>query len=164
MNQQLFNTSIISGAEFSDCRLYRYKLWRIWDESKPVLNVVGLNPSTADETNNDPTITRCINYARAWEYGGLVMTNIFAFRATDPKEMKRQAEPIGADNDDWLKREAAAAGLVLAAWGKDGAFMNRGEAVRQMLGELHCLRITKEGHPHHPLYLPKTLMPIPYHA
>jgi hypothetical protein len=149
-----------SGAQFSPCRQYRYQLWRYWDRSKPVLNVIGLNPSTADETQDDPTIRRCIDYAWRWGYGGLWMTNIFAFRATDPKVMKAQADPVGPRNDDVLKHSAYHSGLVLAAWGTHGAFLGRGAAVLAMLPKVHCLRMTKDGSPAHPLYLPKDLKPI----
>ena len=117
----LFDTAIIKGARFSDCRLYRYQLWRIWDEGRPYLNVIGLNPSTADETRDDPTIRRCIDYAKRWNYGGLFMTNIFAFRATLPAVMKKQVEPVGSDNDHWLIETAANAlnaGAVQTGCGK----------------------------------------------
>lgn len=155
INQTLFNLNALeSGAIFSSCRTWRYKLWRVWDGSKPSLNVIGLNPSTADETANDPTIRRCIGFAWDWGYGGLLMTNIFAFRATDPRMMKKSPDPVGPENDRWLKEAAANAGLVIAAWGNHGAFMERGEAVRKMVPGLRCFRVTKPGHPEHPLYQP----------
>ena len=80
---------MIKSAEFSPDKVYRYELWRIWDEALPVCMFIGLNPSTADETVDDPTIRRCINFAKEWGYGQLVMTNLFAFRATKPAEMMR---------------------------------------------------------------------------
>lgn len=123
---------------------------------------VGLNPSTADEVKNDPTVSRCISYARSWGYGGLCMTNIFAFRATDPKVMKAHPDPIGTENDRYLATLAAEAGIVVAAWGTHGTHLGRGEAVRQLIPGLCCLRQTQEGHPNHPLYLPKTLIPRPW--
>ena len=76
-----------SGAVFSDCRKYRYALWRIWDENKPLVMIIGLNPSTADEISNDPTITRCKSFARACGYGGVLVANLFGFRATSPNEL-----------------------------------------------------------------------------
>ena len=76
-----------SGAVFSDCRKFRYALWRMWDGDKPLVMIIGLNPSTADEKVNDPTITRCISFARSWEYGGVYVTNLFGFRATAPTEL-----------------------------------------------------------------------------
>ena len=77
-----------SGAVFSDCRKYRYTLWRIWDGNKPLVMIIGLNPSTADETSNDPTITRCKNFARSWGYGGVLVANLFGCRATSPNELR----------------------------------------------------------------------------
>lgn len=153
-----------SGARFSHCRLYRYQLWRIWDTSRPYLNVVGLNPSTADETKDDPTIRCCKDFARRWGYGGLYMTNIFAFRATLPKDMKQASDPIGAENNYWLQQTAARAGLVVAAWGVHGGFKGRDQAVMELIPDLHCFRKTQSGRmPAHPLYLPRHLTPIPFH-
>jgi hypothetical protein len=123
---------------------------------------IGLNPSTADETNDDPTVRRCINYAAGWGYRALIMTNIFAFRATDPYDMMMAEDPGGEDNDIWLKRAANEANMVVAAWGTHGAYQARGAAVSKMLNPLHVLRLTKDGHPAHPLYLPKTLTPVPW--
>lgn len=127
---------------------------------------IGLNPSTATEVEDDPTVRRCLNYARAWGYGGLLMTNIFAFRATDPRVMKAHPDPVGPDNDFWLQESARQAGIVVVAWGNHGAFQQRGEIVEDLLGlqgiELCCLKVTKTREPMHPLYLPKNLQPINY--
>ena len=86
------------GAHFSTCRRYRYRLWRIWDENKPFVLFICLNPSTADENEDDPTIRRCVRFARDWDYGGMVMVNLFAFRATDPSELYNADEQIGQNN------------------------------------------------------------------
>lgn len=86
------------SAILSDDRKYRYSLSRVWDESKNKVMFIGLNPSTADETEDDPTIRRCINFAKSWGYVGLEMTNLFAFRATAPKDMKNTKEPIETVN------------------------------------------------------------------
>lgn len=147
----LFET-IDKGAHFSPCRLYRYQLWRIWDTSTLPLNVIGLNPSTADEAMDDPTIRRCIQFAKRWGYGGLLMTNLFAFRATDPKVMKQAVEPVGAENDQWLKESAAGAGLILAAWGNHGTHLGRDRTVQKIISGAMCFRLTKQGQPEHPLY------------
>lgn len=125
---------------------------------------IGLNPSTADEVNNDPTVTRCINFSKAWGYGAFCMTNIFAYRATDPKVMKAQPEPVGPDNDKWLVEIAREAGIVIAAWGVHGEHLNRGKEVVDLLDEIHCLGRTKKGYPKHPLYLAKTSIPEIYKA
>ena len=136
-------------------------LWREWIGGDGYAMFVGLNPSTADETMDDPTVRRCINFAKAWGYGALCMTNIFAFRATDPADMKAAIDPVGPDNDKTLLEMARSAGVVIAAWGVHGAYLERSAKVHHMLGPLHCLALTKEGHPGHPLYLPKDLMPRP---
>lgn len=124
---------------------------------------IGLNPSTADEVKNDPTVTRCINYAKRWGYGGMIMSNIFAYRATDPKVMKAAQGPVGPDNDRWLLKLAKGADLIVAVWGNHGQFMGRGEAVMKLFNgrELHCLSLNKTGHPKHPLYCSSSLKPVP---
>jgi hypothetical protein len=148
------------SAEFSPCRTWRYALWRTWDSSAPYAMFIGLNPSTADEIENDPTVTRCIGYSRTWGYGGLCMTNLFAYRDTDPRGMKAAPDPIGPDNDEWLDRLARAAGVVVAAWGTHGVHQGRDCVVRARLtGVLHYLKLTKFGHPQHPLYLRADLKP-----
>jgi len=147
------------SAEFSDCRRYRYSLRRTWGVG-PHAMVIGLNPSTADETTDDPTIRRCIRFAKDWGFDGLIVANLFAFRATDPAEMKRVAEPVGADNDRTLKELAAIAGIVVAAWGTHGTHRGRDAEVRSMLSDLHYLRLTKAGIPSHPLYLPASCRPV----
>jgi len=154
-----------SGATFSDCRRYRYCLWRIWDESIPPVAFVCLNPSTADESKNDPTVTRCINFSRAWGGGGFVMLNAFAYRATDPLLMKAQDDPVGPDNDRWLVHYHQRAQFTVAAWGVHGAFRDRQRQVLELLEgnrPLYCLGLTKDGHPKHPLYLPNTSQPVLY--
>ena len=148
-----------NGATLSPCRTYRYDLWRSWIGGEGYAMFVGLNPSTADETQDDPTIRRCVAFAKAWGYAGLCMTNLFAFRATDPEDMKRATDPVGPQNDLVLMERAACAGVVVAAWGVHGTYKNRARAVRMMLPKLYYLRLTKDGHPGHPLYLPKTLVP-----
>lgn len=147
---------------FSPCRKYRYTLWREWENGSGYCQFIGLNPSTADEIQDDPTVRRCINYAKAWGYKGLFMTNIFGYRATDPNDMKAIAEPIGQDNNYWLSEIAKEAGIVVAAWGTHGSHNGRGDEVIELIPNLHCLAVTKHGFPAHPLYLKKTLVPIPY--
>lgn len=151
-------------ASFSLCRTYRYALWRTWQTDAGVVLFVGLNPSTADETSDDPTIRRCVRFARDWGYGGMCIANLFAFRATHPRDLLRAPSPIGPDNDHWLGHLAETAALVVAAWGNHGVHGGRASAVRQMLGPIHCLRMTGSGQPAHPLYLPATLIPQPWPA
>jgi hypothetical protein len=152
-----------STATFSPCRLYRYTLWRNWGDllgsDKGYAMFIGLNPSTATETEDDPTIRRCIAFAKSWGYEGLCMCNLFAFRATDPSVMLAAADPTGPDNDKHLEDMAKGAGVVVAAWGTPGVHMGRADLVKKMVPNLHYLRLTKAGHPGHPLYLPGYLVP-----
>jgi len=151
-----------TDAKFSDCRRYRYALWRIWDDTKPYVMIIGLNPSTADEMQNDPTITRCISFAQSWGYGGVCMVNLFAFRATVPSDMMDAISPVGPENDKWLTDLAKAAGIVVAAWGNDGVYLRRSAAVKAMFSDLHCIKVNKSGEPAHPLYLKGDLEPVPF--
>jgi len=148
---------------FSPDRAHRYTLWREFDlTNSDFVQFIGLNPSTADEVQDDPTVRRCIDFAKRWGFGALCMTNIFGFRATDPRVMKAHPEPIGPDNDAWLARIAAGAGLVVAAWGTHGVFMDRGRAVQSYLHNLSCLGTTKDGSPRHPLYVRADTQPLPF--
>lgn len=150
------------SAHFSRCRSWRYALWRRWDHERPWVLFVALNPSTADETRDDPTIRRCIGFARDWGYGGLCVANLFAWRATRPEDLKAARDPVGPRNDRWLGRLAREAELVVCGWGNHGRFMDRSRRVRGLLGRTHALRVNDSGEPAHPLYLPKTLRPRPW--
>jgi hypothetical protein len=159
MNDQPVLFTETCGAHLSPCRTYRYSLWRVWEPDKGVVAFCGLNPSTADETVDDPTIRRCIGFARDWGYGGLYMLNLFAFRATDPKDMKAATDPVGPSNDAALAHHQKFCRLTVAAWGVHGTFKGRAEHVlRNVLvnGPVKCLGRTKDGCPKHPLYLPKS--------
>jgi hypothetical protein len=145
-----------SDAQFSECRKYRYALWRIWDESKPYVMFIGLNPSTADESEDDPTIKRCVDFAKSWGYGGLCMTNLFAYRSTDPAKLQIEQDPIGFENDNWLRNLSKSAGVVVAAWGNGGAYLGRSKEVTSMIKNLKCIKLNKTGEPAHPLYQPRT--------
>ncbi len=146
-------------AIFSPCRKYRYRLSQIWDEKKLPLTWLMLNPSTADELKNDPTVERCERRARMWGYGGSIVLNIFAYRATDPKDMRAQSDPIGPENDIWLRKIARQSHEfdVVGGWGEHGAHMGRGQAVLDIFaqeeGVLSALKINASGHPAHPLYI-----------
>lgn len=148
-------------AKLSDCRKYRFALWRIWDDSKPHVMFIGLNPSTADEAEDDPTISRCISYAKSWGFGGVCMANLFSYRATEPAVMLTAEDPVGLENDQWLVKLASEAGLVVAAWGNIGGHMGRSQKVKLLLPGLHCLKVNKSGEPAHPLYQKGTLQPVP---
>ena len=147
-------------AIFSEDQKYRYTLWREWDLfNSNFVMFIGLNPSTATETLDDPTIRRCKGFAKEWGYGAYCMTNLFAFRATDPKVMKSAQDPIGPENDKWIVQCAKEASLVVAAWGMHGSFLARDEEVLKLIENVMCLGKTKEGYPRHPLYMLKTCKP-----
>lgn len=151
-------------ATFSADRVQRYRLTRTWDASGSRVNFVMLNPSTADAFQLDPTNRRCMGFAQRWGFGGAEVTNIFAFRSTDPRGLRAVDDPVGPDNDDAILGVAVGADLVIAAWGTHGELHGRGAEVRAMLDaagvELHVLRLTKAGHPAHPLYLPGEVRPV----
>lgn len=152
------------GAKFSPCRKYRYTLWRVWDEEKPMIAFLALNPSAADEEKNDPTVQRCINYAKKWGYGGMYMLNIFAFRATDPKVMKAEEDPVGEENDKFILETIEKVDRLICAWGNHGQHMDRSDDIEILLHglKLECLGVNKSGEPKHPLYLKADLEPEPF--
>jgi hypothetical protein len=133
----------------------------MWNEHMPIAMIIGLNPSTADQTRNDPTITRCINFSRSWGYGGVCVTNLFGFRATAPTELKAHHDPIGKENDAWVHEMAKGAAITVAAWGNHGKFLNRSLEILPSLDQLHCIKMNKSGEPAHPLYLKAELKPVP---
>lgn len=154
---------IEQGAAFSPDRLYRYRLWRTWGDASPI-NFLMLNPSTADEINNDPTVERCERRARAYGAGGLIVTNIFAYRSTDPTVLASLADPVGPENDTHILEAARDASMVICAWGQDGRVRGRQDAVLRLLKSftLHALRVSDAGFPCHPLYLSYALRPAPW--
>jgi len=146
-----------STALYSPCENYRYALTRIWKpEGRRVLFVM-LNPSTATEVQNDPTVERCERRARTLGFGGFRVCNIFAWRATDPRNMRAQDDPVGPDNDAAILKGCNWADTVICAWGTHGAHRNRGAKVEHLLRatgrELLHLGLSKAGHPKHPLYI-----------
>ncbi len=150
-------------AEFSDCLKFRYWLERDLEvKSEKTLLVIGLNPSTADAENNDPTIRRCIRFATEWGYGRLWVANIFAFRSTDPKGLLGIKDPVGADNDKWIKKLNLKADLTLVAWGNNGMLNGRYKDVLKYVKDPHCLGQTKLSHPRHPLYVKAIQKPLLY--
>jgi hypothetical protein len=150
------------SAEFGDGGRYRFRLDRAWDAAnRRRLVVIGLNPSTADDTEDDPTIRRCVAFAKRELCGGLIMVNLFAYRATDPRELATAAFPCGSGNDtSVLQACRTPSAIAIAAWGVNGAFRSRGEEMRALLSrsgvQLYHFGLTKDGHPKHPLYLPAT--------
>lgn len=157
MTDELF---ITRTADFSPCRTWRYTLIRTWDVGKPRVLFILLNPSTADETQDDPTNRRGIGYAMDWGFGGVVFCNLFAVRTPEPKVMMKALDPIGPQNDAWIMREVLKAGKVVAAWGVHGRHQDRDYKVRRVLRDsgvtIHHLGLTKLGHPKHILYLKRS--------
>lgn len=161
----LFPDAHHTGATFSPCRRYRYTLWRTWDAARPTCLFLMLNPSTADETDNDPTVERCQRRSLAMGYGGLVVCNIFAYRSTDPSALYTEADPIGPSNDQAILEQAALAGRVVCGWGKHGALHDRGAQVLALLRKNgitpYALQINGDGSPKHPLYVGYHHAPAP---
>lgn len=153
------------SAYFSADRAYRYSLTR---EVAPLTGegtvaFVGLNPSTADETLDDPTIRRCIGFARSWGFARLKMVNLYAFRATDPKVMLAVEDPVGPDNDHVLSLVFGGSELVIAAWGVNAKADRLTSFAETFRGwPLHCLGVTKDGFPRHPLYVRGDTTPQPF--
>lgn len=158
-----------SGATFSPCRAYRYELRRIWNPcvaGTALACFIMLNPSTADEVANDPTVERCERRARSWGWDGLIVANLFALRSTDPKALKTHLDSIGPVNDDSILWAAMQSKLVVCAWGIHGKLGGRSAAVLALLRgtgiALHALKVNADGEPAHPLYLPYSLSPVPF--
>lgn len=185
-----------SGAVISACGNYRYRLWREWrlgnstqwdmwteDDGSPALDGAGqqlgeplscvfvmLNPSTADADQDDPTIRRCVTFAKAWGYDRLEVVNLFAWRATNPRDVLAmtgsKTDPVGAANREHVRRAIERAGMIVCAWGAHGGHIGQDETmlgwIEEHDGQPHALRVTKDGFPAHPLYLPGDLKPQPY--
>lgn len=179
-------------CEFSPCGKYRFTLWRRtgingnWfpiecshgfdacpqcdadasfsGKAKEFVQFVCLNPSTADDKQDDPTMRRCIDFARRWGFGGMCMTNLFAWRDKSPAAMKRAADPVGLKNNEWIAKIAERAGMIVAGWGLHGAHNQRATIVRAILkehgaGKLRALKITNVE-PWHPLYVAAETKPF----
>ena len=158
-----------ASCTLSRCGFFRYDLVRRWALGGPLATFILLNPSTADHTVNDPTARRGMGFARDWGLNGMVFLNLYAFRATSPEILRRQLDPIGPENDEMLRSWAIGAretnAPVVCAWGANAAG-ERADVVVRMLRELgvglNYLRLTKDGVPEHPLYLPASLKPTPW--
>jgi hypothetical protein len=165
--------SILAPANFSPCRRYRYTLARDLDPmglgtgaTGAIAAWCGLNPSTADETKSDPTCTREMCFTHDWGYRHYVKVNAYGFRATDPDDMKAAADPVGPDNDAWILAVAERAEIIVLCWGVHAVHQERNTTMLRLLApfasKLRYLKLTKDGHPQHPLYLAKTLKPLVY--
>lgn len=152
-----------SEVLYSDCEAYRYCLSRRWADTGKIVNFVMLNPSVADAIKNDPTVERCERRARQMGYAAFSVTNIFAWRDTDPHAMRRAEHPVGPLNDATLVERAKAADAVIVAWGAHGAHRQRGQEVEKLFRQegiiMHHLGLSKHGHPRHPLYISYQIQP-----
>jgi len=153
-----------SVAVYSDCENYRYSLTRIWDEAGKRVLFVMLNPSTATEVQNDPTVERCERRARTLGFGAFRVCNIFAWRATDPRDMRAQNDPVGPENDAVILEGSDWADTIVCAWGTHGEHRARGPEVGRLLRDtglpLMHLGLSKAGHPKHPLYIAYAVQPV----
>src|SRR3546814_11714 len=156
------------GAIISECGKYRYRLWRIWDDTKPQCMFIMLNPSTADADLDDPTIRRCIGFAKSWGYGGLQVCNLFAYRSTEPRELLKVFHPGGLENIWHLREAAAVCEIVVCSWGNHAIVdkLMKGKSEYALLAEfppekLHYIEISLVTlRPKHPLYLRGDLLPV----
>ncbi len=152
-------------AVFSTCGLYRYYLTRSWG-SGSLCTFIMLNPHKANADITDPTIRRCMGFAKAWGFDGIEAVNLFAVKEGDPSKLKGYTDPVGPDNDEWLRNTIINSEFLLVAWGNHGDIMNRGEEVLKMCNNLektiHCLMVNKNGQPKHPLYVSGSAVPMLY--
>ena len=153
-----------SVAVYSDCEKYRYMLTRVWDQPGSRVHFIMLNPSTATELQNDPTVERCERRARTLGFGAFRVTNIFAWRNTDPRAMRRATDPIGPANDTLILESCNWADHIICGWGNHGEHRGRGRDMYHILKgehpELYHLGITKSGQPKHPLYIAYSQQPV----
>lgn len=155
LEDHIVDCKTLSGATLSKCNKYRYSLWRTWNKNKTWLLFIMLNPSIADAMQDDPTIRRCIAFAKAWGHGGLLVGNLFAYRATNPFDLlnANKNKIIGSDNDEYLIQLIAQAKTTVVAWGNYGSLLNRSTIISNRIHYPMCLGVNKTGEPKHPLYM-----------
>ncbi len=158
---QIF-TDETKGAELSECGAYRYQLWRVWNDKLAKVLFIMLNPSTADADKDDPTIRRCIGFAKSWGYGGFYVGNLFAYRSTSPKGLFKPFDPVGKLNDYNLMRMEEKCEIIVCAWGNAPIIkkMRKEHKPLEFLNKpMHYIDLAKDGTPKHPLYLKGDLKP-----
>lgn len=153
---------MIFEAVFSKDKRYRYQLKRIWDIHLPLILFVGLNPSTGNSEQDDPTTTRLIGFAKRWGYGGFTLCNLYAYCTPSPKKLFAVQNPIGTENDQWIKKSLEGMDRTVLIYGNRGQKNNRDKAVLNLFNEPYCIAISKLKMPKHPLYLNYTPVPIPF--
>lgn len=150
------------GAIIDNTGNYRYLLWREWDSTGDTVAFIMLNPSRADAKINDPTITRCIKFARSWGFSRLEVVNLFAYRTPHPSLLKQTVEPVGKDNDKYILATVRRSDKVILAWGERGSWREQDLYTLRLIQNythLYCLGMTKQSCPRHPLYLRSTTKP-----
>ncbi len=152
---------ISQNAQFSSCGLYRYNLERTWAKGSGRVLFIGLNPSTANDQIDDPTIRRCVSFSRTWGYQAMEIVNLFAYRATHFTDLKNTKDPIGHCNDKWITAAYQKADIVIACWGNHGSYLQRSNDIKHQFKKLHCIKLNKTLQPAHPLYQKKDLNPSP---
>lgn len=144
-------------------KTYRYQLWRIWDESKPLVAFIGLNPSDANAIKDDPTLKRCMRFAESWGYGGVYMINLFAYKDRKPSALYDETlDIVGEENNQHIQKVLNLVEKVICAWGNHGVLRNRHKEVLNIIPKPHYLKLNMSGQPAHPLYLPQHLCPTAY--
>ena len=164
MNQRLIGFAKPRGAVISGDSNYRYLLWRTWDLKGPRLFIISLNPSTADDRADDPTLRRCISLAQASGFGGIILGNLFALRAQNPRVLYTVSDPVGRDNDQWLDDMIHQTHKIAVAWGDRGGYLGRSSEVISRIANPYCFGMNRTGEPKHPLYLPKNTPLVRYLA
>lgn len=157
---------IVSDATISKCKAYRYLLRRIWSKAKP-LGIIMLNPSTADASVDDNTIRRCMSFSKSFGCGGIIVSNLFAYRATKPVDLFQADDPVGPENFKYIGMMLSQVALVLCAWGAQGVFLGQDQKIIKFLEgykEIYCLGSNKNGSPKHPLYVKSSTSLVPYRA
>lgn len=145
---------MIKGASISTCKKYRWALWRTWDLSKDKVCFIGLNPSKADDTVDDNTITKLIEFSKRWGFGGFRIVNLFALRSTDPKALLVADDPVGMYNDFWIECAVERCSKTVFCWGAFKKLNNRDQEIINKYPDAYCFGKTKAGHPKNPLMLP----------
>lgn len=155
---------MIKGADFDATHKYRHLLTREWDCDKPKAAFIMLNPSTANDHDDDPTIRRCIRFAQEWGYGGLLVVNLFALVSSDPKKLLTEPDAVGgSENDFAIIKAVNNSDIVVCAWGSFKEAQKRAKEVLQLLRMgccVYCLGQNKDGSPKHPLYIKADTKPI----
>ena len=148
-------SDIKKSAEISPDGMFRYSLERTWDEGKPTVLFICLNPSTADAVEDDATVRRMVSFARQFGGGRLLVGNLFAFRSKNRNDLLKADDPVGPENDKYLDKLIKSADIVVAAWGNFGSYLARSSQFKENFKDynIRCLALNKTGEPTHPLYV-----------